>query len=134
MSNITISNIDNNSPILRNAQFQDGLLTVAGAKNILAGTILAVDSVSKKFVYFEKGGTTNENGIPKAILAYPVTATGAGDIPVRVGISGEYRKEKLVIEEDDDDSNIDQDVKDQLRDYSLIPVNAADRLNIYDNQ
>ena len=134
MSNITITNIDNNNVILRNAQFQDGLITFAGAKTLLAGTILAVDSVSLKFVPFVKGGSANENGIPKAILPYPVTATGAGDVSARVGISGEYRISKLVIDDDGDASEVDQAVRDQLRDYSLIPIQAQDRLNIYDNQ
>ena len=77
---MTITNNDLGSVILKDAQFRDGLITFAGAATLLEGTILAVDSVSLKFVPFVKGGATNENGIPKAILTYELTAAGAGEV------------------------------------------------------
>ncbi len=133
MSNIQITNIDLGSVIFKNAQFRDGAITFTGAGTLAAGTILAVDSVSSKFVPFEKTGTTNENGIPKAILTYDVTASGAGDVQARVGISGTYRKERLIIDADGDASNVDQAVIDQLRSYTLICTDVQE-LNILDNQ
>lgn len=133
MADPTTTNNDLGSVILQDAQFQDGLLTFGGAGTVLEGTILAVDSVSLKFVPFVKGGSTNENGIPKAVLTYAVTAAGAGDESIRAGIKGEYHKERLVIDADADDSNIDQAVRDQLRDYGLVPVNVQE-LNDLDNQ
>lgn len=133
MSNITITNNDLGNVILQDAQFRDGPITFAGADTLLEGTILAVDSVSLKFVPFVKGGVTNENGIPKAILTYEVVATGAGDIQSRVGVAGSYRKERLVIDADGDASNVDQAVIDQLRDYGLVPIDVQE-LNILDNQ
>lgn len=133
MSNITITNNDLSNVILQDAQFRDGAITFAGAGTLLEGTILAVDSVSLKFVPFVKGGVTNENGIPKAILTYPVTAAGAGDEQARVGVAGSYRKERLVIDADGDASNVDQAVIDQLRDYGLVPIDVQE-LNILDNQ
>jgi len=133
MANITITNVDLGNVILKDGQFRDGLVTFAGAATLLEGTILAVDSVSLKFVPFVKGGSTNENGIPKAILTYPVTATGAGDVAARVAVAGSFRKERLVINADGDAQNVDQAVIDQLRDYSLIPIDV-DELNIVDNQ
>lgn len=132
MANITITDNDLNSPILEGADFRDEVITFAGADVLAPGTILARDSVSLKLVIFVKGGVTNENGIPKAILTYEVTATGAGDVPVRAAVAGKYRKEKLVIDADGDDSNIDNAVIDQLRDYGLTPINV-DELNIADN-
>lgn len=133
MSNITVTNNDLGSSVLQSGEFRDELLTFAGAGTIAEGTILARDSVSLKLVPFVKGGITNENGIPKAVVTYDVTATGAGDIPIRAGISGEYRKERLIIDADGDDSNIDAKVIDQLRDYGLTPVNVTE-LAILDNQ
>lgn len=133
MPNMTVTNIDLKSPLLSDAEFRDELLTLAGADVIAEGTILARDSVSLKLVLFVKGGATNQNGIPKAILTYTVTSTGAGDVPVRVGISGKYRKEKLIIDADGTGANIDAAVLDQLRDYALVPVNVTE-LNIADNQ
>lgn len=133
MANITVTNNDLNSPILESAQFRDELITFAGADTLAPGTILARDSVSLKLVIFVKGGTTNGNGIPKALLTYEVVATGAGDVPVRAAVAGQYRKEKLVIDADGDASNIDGAVIDQLRDYGLTPVDVTE-LNIQDNQ
>lgn len=133
MANITTTNVDIGNVILQDADFRDDLLTFGGAGTVVEGTILARDSVSGNLVPFVKGGTTNENGIPKAIVTYDVGATGAGDVPVRVGVAGKYRKERLVIDADGDASNVDNVVIDQLRDYGLTPIDV-DELNILDNQ
>ena len=130
---MTVTNINLRSPILADAEFRDELLTLAGADVIAPGTILARDSVSQKLVLFVKGGSTNQNGIPKAILTYQVTSTGAGDVPIRAGVSGKFRKEKLIIDADGTGANVDAAVLDQLRDYSLVSVNVTE-LNIVDNQ
>ena len=130
---MTATNIDNGSIFIEPGQFEDGLLTFAGAATVVAGTILAVDSVSLKYVPFVKGGTTNENGIPKAVVTYDITATGAGDLPVRAGIEGDIRIDKLIIDADGDGSNVDKAVLDQLRDYGITPRSVSE-LNIYDNQ
>lgn len=133
MANLTITNNNIGSSVLEGARFQDDTLNLAGADTMAPGTILARDSVSDKLVIFVKGGTTNENGIPKVILTHEVVATGAGDFAVRVGVAGKYRKERLIIDADGDDSNIDAVVKDQLRNYGLVPLNVQE-LNDYDNQ
>ena len=130
---MTVTNINLRNPILSDAEFRDELLTLAGADVIAPGTILARDSVSQKLVLFVKGGSTNQNGIPKAILTYQVTSTGAGDVPIRAGVSGKFRKEKLIIDADGTGANVDAAVLDQLRDYSLVSVNVTE-LNIVDNQ
>lgn len=71
--------------------------------------------------------------MPKAILTYDVTATAAGDVPIRAGVAGGYRKERLVIDADGDDSNVTPAILDQLRAYGLVPVNVNE-LGILDNQ
>jgi hypothetical protein len=133
MSNITITNIDNGDIFFPGAEFDDGLLTFAAEGTVLAGTILAVDSSTLKYVPFVKGGTTNGNGIPKAVISYDVTATAAGDEAVRPGISGKVREDKLIIAADGDGSNVDKAVLDQLRDYSIVSV-SVDQLSELDNQ
>ena len=133
MSNITITNVDLGNVILKEGEFRDDLLTFAGAGTVLEGTILARDSVSLKLVPFVKGGTTNENGIPKAIVTYDVTATAAGDVPVRDMVSGSVRAQRLIIDADSDASNVDAAVLDQLRDYTLVSIDVQE-LNILDNQ
>ena len=129
----TISNIDVGSVIFKDARFRDEELTLAGADEIAEGTILARDSVSLKLVLFVKGGSTNENGIPKAVLTYDVSIAGAGDVQIRAMESGEVRAERLIIDADGDASNIDNAVLDQLRDYKIIAVDVHE-LNILDNQ
>ena len=133
MSNVTITNNNNGSVILKEGDFRDELLTFVGIATILAGTILARDSVSGKLVPYVIGGVANENGIPKAILTYPVTSTGAGDVAIRDMISGTVRAEKLVVNADGDASNITAAILDQLRDYTLISIDVQE-LNIVDNQ
>lgn len=129
---MTTTQIDNSSVALGHNEFTDELLTFAGAATVAAGTILARDSVSLKLVPFVKGGVANENGIPKAVVTYAVTAAGAGDVAVRALVSGEVRKEKLIINADGDGSNVDAAVLDGLRNYGITAL-AVDELNIYDN-
>jgi hypothetical protein len=133
MTNLTVNNIALSSVVLGNPEFKDDFLTFTGAGTVVDGTILARDSVSLKLVPFVKGGSTNENGIPKTVLTFDVIAAGAGDEAIRSMISGEVRKEKLIIDADGDGSNIDNAVLDQLRDFGITPVNV-DELNIQDNQ
>lgn len=133
MSNITVTNVDIGNVILKDGEFRDDLLTFTGAATVKEGTILARDSVSGKLVPFVKGGATNENGIPKAVLTYDVTATGAGDVAIRDMVSGSVRAQRLVIDADGDGSNVDAVVLDQLRDYSLVSIDVQE-LNILDNQ
>lgn len=133
MANLTVTNVDIGNVILQDADFRDELLTFGGAATVLEGTILARDSVSGKLVPFVKGGVTNENGIPKAIVTYDVVAAGAGDVAIRAGVAGKYRKERLVIDADGDASNVDDVVIDQLRDYGLVAIDVQE-LGILDNQ
>lgn len=133
MANSTITNVDIGNVVQQDADFRDELLTFGGAATVLEGTILARDSVSGKLVPFVKGGATNENGIPKAIVTYDVVAAGAGDVAIRAGVAGKYRKERLVIDADGDASNVDDVVIDQLRDYGLVPIDVQE-LGILDNQ
>ena len=134
MPDPTITNNDLGSVVLRDAQINDDTFTAAGAGTILEGTILARDSVSGKLVVFEKGGTTNENGIPKAVLTHELVAAGAGDLPVRAMVAGQVRLEKLVIDADGDASNVDAVVRDQLRDYGGIVSISVNELAELDNQ
>ena len=121
MATKVVTNIDRNRSIgYDDAIYDDDTFTAAGAATFLKGTILARDSVSKKLVIFVKGGSTNENGIPKAVLAVELVATGAGDSLVRPLVKGTAILERLVIDADGDASNIDAVVKDQLRDYGGI--------------
>jgi hypothetical protein len=132
MANLTITELDLGSVVYEAGEFRDDELTFSAAATVAAGTILARDSSTLKLVPYVKGGTTNENGIPKAIMTYDVTADAAGDEPVRPMISGKVRAEKLIIDADGDATNVDASVLDALRNYSLIAVDISE-LNIADN-
>lgn len=73
--------------------------------------------------------------IPSQILGYDVTATGAGNVAVRPGVSGSYKLERLVIDAagSASASTITDALVDQLRDYGLVPINFNE-LNQLDNQ
>lgn len=122
MPNIVETTLDIGSVALADAVYGDELVTVGGATTLLAGTILARDSSTGKLIAFVKGGVTNEDGIPKAVLTYEVVAGAAGDIPVRACVAGQLKADRLVIAADGDGSNIDAAVKDQLRAYGIVPV------------
>lgn len=133
MSDPTITNIDIGNIFVRDIEIRDDILTFAGAGTVLEGTILARDSSTDKLIPFVKGGTTDDDGIPKAVISYPVTASGSVDVTVRVVVSGTVRKERLVIDADGDSSNIDSVVVDELRDYSITAIDVLE-LGILDNQ
>lgn len=133
MSNISITQVVLGSVILESGAFRDDTLTVAAAGTVKAGTILARDSVTGKLVVFEKGGSTNENGIPKAVLTYDVIADAAGDVAIRDMVSGSVRAPLLVIAADGDASNVDDAVMDQLRDYCILTIDVTELCSA-DNQ
>lgn len=130
---ITITNNDLGSVIIEKGEFRDDLLTFGGGGTVVAGTILARDSSTLKLVPYVKGGETNENGIPKAVLTYDVTAADAGDVAIRDMISGKLDASRLIIDADGDASNIDAAVLDQLRSFSLVAIDVTE-LSAYDNQ
>ena len=130
---LTITNVDLGSVVLKDGQFRDDTLEFGGAGTYAEGTILARDSVSGNMLPFIKGGITNENGIPKAVLTYDVVAAGAGDEVGRVLVAGQVRKERLIIDADGDDTNIDDAVIDGLRNYGIVAHDVKE-LAILDNQ
>lgn len=132
MANPTKTTVDVGSFQIRDVETDDGVLTFPGAATYVEGTLLAVDSGTLKYVPFVKGGVTAGNGIVKAVLASPLTAVGAGDLPARVCVLGVVKKERLVIVADGDDSNIDRAVIDGLRDYGIQPLSTK-QLAVLDN-
>lgn len=130
--NMTVTNVDLGNVILQDAKFRDETLSFAAAGTVKEGTILGRVTASGKLVPFATGAADGSE-VPKAILTYDVTAAAAGDVAIRAGLAGGFRKERLVIDADGDDSNITDAILDQLRDYGLVPVNVAE-LGILDNQ
>jgi len=128
-----ITNNDSSELVLGDDFYKNDIFTAGGAATFKKGMILARDSVTGKLVVFVKGGVTQENDIPKTVLPFEVVAAGAGDITVRVFTTARLRKDKLVINADGDDSNVDAVVIDELRDYGIFSEDVTE-LNIPDNQ
>lgn len=126
MSNITVTNIDRNSPILEGGRYRDDVLVAAEATTFKEGTILT--RAAGKLAPYAAGGTG-----PVVVLTYDVVASAAGDIPVRVAVSGDFRAEKLVLHADGDASNITVVELDHLRNFGFVAVDVQE-LNIPDNQ
>jgi hypothetical protein len=135
MTNPIVTNNDLGQVVITGRAFADETLYLAGAGpfTVKAGTILARDSVSLKMVPFVKGGSTNENGIPKAVIAYEVTKTTSGDVAVRPCIDGDLQADKLIIHSDGTGANVDAAVRDQLRNYGLVALLSTE-LQAQDNQ
>lgn len=133
MANMTVTTVDRAGVILDGRQYKDDVFTFAGADTLAEGTILARDSVSGKLVFYVKGGSTNENGIPKTVIGYEVVAAGAGDVNVRVLADGVVRKDQLIIDADGDASNVDAVVLDGLQDFNIAVESVGD-LSVLDNQ
>lgn len=134
MANLTKTNCDLGSFEISDGVYDDDSLTFGAAGTVKAGTILARDSVSLKLIPFVKGGSTNENGIPKAILTYEVVATGAGNLPVRPMFGGIGSFNRAIIHADGTNANIDKKVIDQVREYAKINLLKEQELSSYDNQ
>lgn len=133
MPNIEIQNNKTRGIVIWSPVFKDEIVTAAGADVFAAGTILARDSGSLKLVLFVKGGSTNGNGIPKAVLTQDLEFAGAGDLPVKAMVEGQVRTGDLIIDSDGDSSNIDAAVLDQLRDYGIVGLSTT-QLAELDNQ
>jgi len=128
-----ITNLDTGNVIYKDPSYEEGLITFTGAGTLAEGTILARDSVSGNFVPYVIGGSSNGNGVPKAILTYPVTAAGAGNVTARPAVKGHFIKSRSVVDADGDDSNITSAIRDELRGYGILLVDVSE-LNILDNQ
>lgn len=133
MANLNITNNDLAGLLIEaqgNDFADDEYSGVSGNK--AAGTIVARSSVTGHLITFVKGGSTNGNGTPVAVLPYTLAHTG-GAATVRALIAGKVRKEKLIIAADGDDTNIDAAVKDKLRNVGIVPVVVSEQ-NTLDNQ
>jgi hypothetical protein len=117
-----LTNVDFSNIALKQEEYSNELVTFGGAATLLAGCIMARDSVSFKLVPYVVGGSANQNGIPKAVLAEPLTATGAGDLPARAIVLGVVNRNRLIINADGTNANLTKPIEDQLRAFGITPV------------
>ncbi len=100
----------------------------AGTDTFVYGTIFSRSTASGKLALYVKGGATDGNGVPVAILLESsINRTGAGDVTgVLVLTSGKVRKDKLVIDADGNSTNIDAVVMSLLQSQGISVTTALD--------
>lgn len=103
--------------------FRDALLAFAGAGTVLAGTILARRTSDLRVVPFVVGGTGGAE-TPVAVLTYDVVATGAGDVAIRMMVSGKVNRNRLIIAADGHGNNLTPAHMDALRHFGIVPVDV----------
>ncbi|HET7539997.1 MAG TPA: head decoration protein [Polyangiaceae bacterium] len=121
MPNPTSTSIDQGFIGLGDNSFKDELVKFAGAATLLAGTIMARAVSDSTLIPYVIGGSSDGNGVPCAVIAEPLTATGAGNLPFRAIISGSVNRNRLVVNADGNGSNITKAIEDQLRARAIIP-------------
>lgn len=134
MATLTITNVDLADLLIDVEQNQIQEVPFSGVSgNVAKGTILARNASTENCVLFVKGGTPTVDDTPVAVLAADLEGHTGGVVKVRAILGGKVRKEKLIIAADGDDTNIDEPVKDQLRDYGILAVSVTEQ-NTLDNQ
>jgi len=101
-----------------------------GATDFVVGDsfTLTVAADGKMVIYATAGAGGAQ--VPKAVLTYDITQTGAADVAIRQMVSGQVRREKLVI---DAGGTVTDAIVEQLRDFGIVAVSVTE-LNIQDNQ
>lgn len=132
MANLERTVLEYGELVVKQGNIETFVFTAAGAATYKKGTILARSTATDKLVVYEKGGTTDGNGIPLTVLMSDVEATGAGDIDVRGMTSGIVREDHLVIDADGDASNVDFVERDGLRNFGIDVMNVDD-ISVLDN-
>lgn len=90
---------------------------------------VAADGKLVPFATDGVGGAQN----PIAVITYPVTATGAGNLAVRPLISGIVNRNRLIIHADGDGDNVTTAICEQLRDFTVV-AHPVKQLAALDNQ
>jgi hypothetical protein len=107
-------------------------LTDAGTDFIAGDSFTITVAADGKLVIYSPSGAGGVQR-PCALLTYPVSKAGSGDVPVRALVAGKVNKKRLVIDADGDDSNITNDILDQLRARGITAIDVK-QLSAYDNQ
>lgn len=132
MANLTREVLDYGELVVKQGNIEGFTFTAAATGTVLKGTILARDTSTNKLVVYEKGGSTNGNGVPLTVLMSDLEVTATGDNHVRCMTSGVVREDRLVISADGDASNVDHVERDGLRNFSIDVMKVTDN-SVLDN-
>jgi hypothetical protein len=118
MPNITITNCDSGSVVLELGGTQDGPLVngVAEEVTFVAGTLLS--QTGANFTPFD-----GDAG-PVFVLTYDVTIAASGTTGITALSAGRVNLNRLVVHDVDPPVPLTPEILNQLRDYSIIPVDV----------
>lgn len=119
MSNYKSEVVDTGVVALANVRTGDGIIQFTGAGKLSAGTILARTGITGRLAPFV--GTTD---VPVAVLDGDVEAKAAGDVPCRIILAADIRKQRLIIAADGNDSNVTAAILDQLRAVGIVALDV----------
>jgi len=123
MTEVTNNNLG--SVELFNTTFDSILVKFAGADTFDAGTILAYDTADNTYVLYVPASNT-----PSAVLRDELVSTGAGNISQRAIVSGQVRRELLVV---DGVGAVTEDDVVALRETGIVALRVEELAN-QDNQ
>lgn len=129
MADPVITNIDVGQIAIGACDFEEHVWTAGGVDTLAAGTIMARITASGKWGIYDTGGAGGL-GVACGVLAYAVSAGGAGDVPVAVLVRGTVNQDRLL---QDDGGAVTEAVIDQLRDYGIL-AKPTKQLAQLDNQ
>lgn len=122
-------NQDSSPLVLSTLHTPDEVITLTLDEVVPKGQLIARNTTNGKLVSYQAAAGVAGSAIPIGVMQYDLTATAAGDYPVRPLLAGTVVKEKLVTKLADPITNM---VLDQLRSYGVIAV-SVDELGAYNN-
>lgn len=134
---IEITNNDIGTPKRFRLEFDDAVFVpvIAAITTIVKGTILGRVTASAKLTPFTVAATHGVgSGVPVGVLGTDIISDAVpSDENISYIVAGGVREEELVIDGAAPGAGVTEAIKDQLRDFSIIPLPAQD-LSILDNQ
>jgi hypothetical protein len=119
----TTSNSYSNAIAVDGEVSRDEVIVFDGAGTVLRGTILGRVAATGKLKPMATAAVDGSE-VACAVLAYEVTALGAGDVAARALVRGQVNRNRLIIALDGSGVNITPAILDQLRDYGITPVDV----------
>jgi hypothetical protein len=105
--------------LLGNNLDQVDTFTATGSATYLRGTILGRKTADLKLFVYDDGAIDGTE-VPVGILHNDLVTTGAGDVTIRMGISGMYREEQVTVYDGGVPRVVDVAEKDLLRRMDLL--------------
>lgn len=107
--------------------------TLTDANDFAVGdTFTLTVAADGKLVPFASDGVGGAQ-IPAAVLTYEASKASSGNLAVRTLVGGQVRKERLIIDADGTNANVNTTVVEQLREIGIVAISSTELAGL-DNQ